>query len=119
MSREANFWRNVALIGLLHVALLAGLIRWSRTADKPARSDILWIEGGTPADKASAPGPAVAPSVAAPIPEETPVADPSDKEELPPPADHGDIPLPTPSVTVTPSSAPTPKLTPTPSPSAR
>jgi hypothetical protein len=30
MSKDARFWRNVALIALAHVAILIGLVRWSR-----------------------------------------------------------------------------------------
>ena len=29
MPRDASFWRNVGIIGLLHVAVLTGLARWS------------------------------------------------------------------------------------------
>src|SRR2546427_4100401 len=30
MSKDVRFWRNVTLIGLAHVAVIYGLIRWNR-----------------------------------------------------------------------------------------
>jgi TonB family protein len=42
----ARFWRNVVLIALAHVALIAGLIRWSvaaRASSSPG--SIVWLDG--------------------------------------------------------------------------
>src|SRR5215831_18340604 len=46
MPRNARFWRNVVLIALAHVALIAGLIRWSvaaRASSNPG--SIVWLGG--------------------------------------------------------------------------
>src|SRR6266446_4956123 len=40
------FWRNVVLIALAHVALIAGLIRWSVAARaSPSPESIVWLDG--------------------------------------------------------------------------
>jgi TonB family protein len=46
MPRNARFWRNVVLIALAHVALIAGLIRWSAAAKASSNSEsIVWLGG--------------------------------------------------------------------------
>ena len=46
MRRNAWFWRNVVLIALAHVALIAGLIRWSVAARASSNPEsILWLGG--------------------------------------------------------------------------
>ena len=45
MTRDARFWRNVTIIALIHVALLLGLLWWSRSSRQQAK-DIVWMEGG-------------------------------------------------------------------------
>ena len=43
---ESHFWRNVVLIALAHVALIAGLIRWSVAARASSNPDsIVWLGG--------------------------------------------------------------------------
>src|SRR5438094_9766975 len=40
------FWRNVVLIALAHIALIAGLIRWSVAArDSSNPESIVWLGG--------------------------------------------------------------------------
>src|SRR5919197_6216154 len=47
MTKESRFWRNVVLIALAHVALIAGLIRWSVAAKASSNPEsIVWL-GGT------------------------------------------------------------------------
>ncbi len=46
MAKDARFWRNVTLIGLAHVAILVGLIRWSRETKSSNRQTIVWMNGG-------------------------------------------------------------------------
>ena len=116
MSRDARFWRNVILIGVAHVSMFVGLVRWSRDAQPPARSDIVWMSGGigdgtTMAAAASAPS-----SVPSPTPEtrrEEIVA----RDEV-----ENDSPLLTSAKSdihlSTPTPKPTPVATPTPSPAA-
>jgi TonB family protein len=45
MSRRALFWRNVTLIGLAHVAILAGLTCWSHESGIPSSRSIIWMSG--------------------------------------------------------------------------
>jgi len=46
MPRNAGFWRNVILITVAHVALIAGLIRWSVAAKTPSNPEsIMWLGG--------------------------------------------------------------------------
>jgi len=46
MSKNSRFWRNVILIAIAHVALIAGLIRWSLAArSAPDAESLLWLSG--------------------------------------------------------------------------
>ncbi|MBA3650146.1 MAG: hypothetical protein H0W66_01365, partial [Chthoniobacterales bacterium] len=45
MTRDARFWRNVTIVGLVHVVVLLGLLWWSRTPSKTPKN-IVWMEGG-------------------------------------------------------------------------
>ena len=46
MSKNPRFWRNVVLIALAHVALIAGLIRWSVAARASSNPEsIVWLGG--------------------------------------------------------------------------
>src|SRR5215471_20013143 len=41
-----RFWRNVTLIALAHLALIAGLIRWSLAArSAPDTESLVWLSG--------------------------------------------------------------------------
>src|SRR5262250_105689 len=43
---SGRFWRNVTLIALAHVALIAGLIRWSLAARRvPDSESLVWLSG--------------------------------------------------------------------------
>src|SRR5260370_40164124 len=45
-GRDIRFWRNVTLIALAHVALIAGLIRWSVAARASTNAEsIVWLGG--------------------------------------------------------------------------
>jgi len=47
MAKTSRFWRNVFLIALAHVALIAGLIRWSLAARASSNPEsIVWLGGG-------------------------------------------------------------------------
>src|SRR5438874_13581214 len=62
------FWRNVVLIALAHVALIAGLIRWSVAARaSPRPESIVWMDGAADRsageqEKQESPAPKHAPS---------------------------------------------------------
>ena len=113
MRRDARFWRNVALITLLHVVGLIALLRWAGASKIESAQDITWLSAdeGTNA------------SVSSPAPEETPTpekpAPPEENQSMPAPA-KSEIqlptatPHPTPSATATPN--PSPRASPKPSP---
>jgi hypothetical protein len=42
MPKNVRFWRNLTLIGLAHVALIGGLVRWSRETKTNPQS-IVWM----------------------------------------------------------------------------
>ena len=118
MSKPPRFWRNVALIGLAHVALVAGLVRWNREAVKPVTPNVVWMN--TSADDGAQPGPAPALAHAA-VTAPAEVSTPAPQADAAPPADpeedrpaltslKSDIQLP--------AQTPTPTATPTPKPSA-
>ncbi len=125
MARDARFWRNVTIIGLLHLAALLLFLRWSREPKSINPKDIVWMSGGggengttgveaTPAAK-------IVEAESHPTPESV-EATPEErkKEEIPLTPAKSDIqlPQPTPSETPppTPTATPTPKPTPKPSP---
>jgi hypothetical protein len=72
MPKDARFWRNVTIIGLLHLAVLLGLLWWSRTP-KRAPNDVVWMEGAAGQSGAGAPPPAATPALA-----EAPLAAPNE-----------------------------------------
>ena len=120
MSKDARFWRNVVIIGLAHVAILVGLIRWSREPKSPGAQSVVWMNGGAgdgaPAEPKSA-------STPKPAKVSTPSPEPKHKEE--PEEDRpilasakSDIQLPTPTPKPTPKSTPKPSPTPKPEVSA-
>jgi len=113
MRRDARFWRNVALITLLHVVGLIALLRWAGASKIESAQEITWlsVDEGTSA------------SVDSPTPEETPMpekpAPPEENQSMPALA-KSEIqlptatPHPTPSATATP--IPSPRTSPQPSP---
>lgn len=118
-----RFWRNVLLIALAHVALIAGLIRWSlaaRVSSEP--ENIMWL--GEAGDVATAqpenePSPAATLTTPPPI-EQTPAKVDEAQEEKPVattvPQSRGEIELPSPTPKSTPRATPTTKPTATPKP---
>jgi outer membrane biosynthesis protein TonB len=124
---SGRFWRNVTLIALAHVALIAGLIRWTLAARASANAEsIVWLGSGedlAAGEPENEPSPSAA-RTTHPIelksakdeeaPEEKPaVATAKSEIELPSPT-----PRPTPRATAAPkpTATPTPKPKPTPKP---
>ena len=123
MAKTGRFWRNVVLIALAHVALIAGLIRWSLVAKASSNPEsIVWLGGaGGLAAGESESEPSSPPKHARP-------------PEAPKPSDEGEeyekklavvtakseieLPSPTPKPTPTAASTPKPAATPTPKPKA-
>src|SRR5205823_11160252 len=121
MPKDGRFWRNIVLIALAHIALIAGLIRWSLAARASNPDSIVWLgAAGEPETEASPPAERVTPLVS-PKPqnddkteEEKPMVTTAKSEiELP-------SPTPKPTATATPgpkataTSTPKPKATPKP-----
>lgn len=120
MPRDARFWRNVTLIAVAHIAIVAWLVRWNQETRKPNSQSIVWMSGAA-LEVASKHAPAQTESaVETPPPEE---ADPSRSkpEEVEPPVPapaKSDIHLPTVSPTPTPVATPAPRPSVTPVPKA-
>jgi TonB family protein len=118
MAPNIRFWRNLTLIGLAHVALIAGLVHWSHTATKPSPQNVVWMSSGGGGDGSfikSTPKPSKS---IAPVLERTPellkheeieeehpvLASVESEIQLPKPT-----PKPTPRSTATPASTATPE----------
>ena len=121
MAKTGRFWRNVVLIALAHVALIAGLIRLSLAARASSNPEsIVWLDPGSLAAGESESEPSSPPKHARP-------------PEAPKPSDEGEeyekklavvtakseIELPSPTPKPTPTAASTPKSTATPTPKSR
>src|SRR5438046_10497506 len=64
MPKDGRFWRNIVLIALAHIALIAGLIRWSLAARASNPDSIVWLgAAGEPETEASPPAERVTPLV--------------------------------------------------------
>jgi len=128
MAKDARFWRNVTLIGLVHAAILVGLIRWNRETKSSNRQTIVWMNGGA-GDGVAKTRSAAAPKLAK---ASTPPPEPrlsktkeAEDEQLVLTSAKSDIQLPTPASTMTPKPSANPKptlkatLKPTPKPTPR
>jgi len=122
MSKDARFWRNVILIALAHIALLAGLIRWSLHSKRPSNAQsIVWIGGAeNDARETKSAAPSLVKVLAARA-EPTPLNwDESGDEKPLPTAAKSEIQLPAPKPAATstpihkPTASPTPKVKATP-----
>jgi len=122
-GRDIRFWRNITLIALAHVALIAGLIRWSVAARASTNAEsIVWLAGAEDlaagqSENGEAP---LVQREAHPV-QPKPLKDEQAEEEKPPvTAAESEIELPSPTPKPTPKPTSTPKLsaTPTPKPKA-
>jgi outer membrane biosynthesis protein TonB len=120
MSKDSRFWRNVTLIALAHVALVAGLIRWSVEARSSSNAQsVVWLGDAGGASAATEPTTAEPPQPAklSPSPERRlPKSDEAEKQEPLLTTAKSEIELPSP--TPTPTSTPKPPATPTAKPKA-
>src|SRR6266571_140935 len=123
MAKDARFWRNVTLIGLAHVAILVGLIRWSRETKSSNRQTIVWMNGGAGNGVAKTRNAAAPKPMKASTPPLEPRPSKTEEAEDERPvltSAKSDIQLPTPASTITPKPSatpkPTPKATPKPAP---
>jgi outer membrane biosynthesis protein TonB len=112
-----RFWRNVVLIALAHVALIAGLIRWSVAARASSNPEsIVWLgstENLAVGESESRASPTA--KTPTPPPETKPVK--TDEEARPAVTTvESEIELPSPTPKPTPTTTPRPKATPSPAP---
>jgi TonB family protein len=136
MPKNLRFWSNVTLIALAHVALVVGLIRWSRASSNASAQSVVWLNGGggdgVVTEKKNLPVPVKSPvprkeSKTESLNEREPIEDRPYLASAP-----SDIQLPTPKPSPKPTAAParspkpsptakaktTPKPTPKPTPTA-
>jgi TonB family protein len=116
MARSARFWRNVVLIALAHVALIAVLIRWSLAARASSNPEsIVWLGGaGDFAAGESATEPSSPAKPPTPLEEAQPSKEDDAEQERPAVTAKSEIELP--SSTPKPTSSPKIPATPTPRP---
>jgi periplasmic protein TonB len=114
MAKDRRFWRNVTLIALAHVALIAGLIRWSVAARASSNPEsIVWL--GAAEDLA--PGERQNEGSPTHLPQPRPLKDDETEDEKPVVATaKSEIELSTPKPTPTPAPRAKPTETPTPKP---
>jgi outer membrane biosynthesis protein TonB len=122
MAKTGRFWRNVFLIALAHVALIAGLIRWSLAAKASSnRESIVWLGGpGDLVAGESEDQPSPSAKRATPPEEAKPSKEDEAEQERPAVTAKSEIELPswTPKPTPTVASTPKPTATHTPKPRA-
>lgn len=116
-----SFWRNVTLIAFVHVALIAGLIRWSLAArSAPDAESLVWLSGAedlvAEKSESSAPPPT---KISVPSVESEPLRPHEEEPEQSPltqARSEIELPKPTPIETPVPKATPRPKATPKPTP---
>jgi TonB family protein len=119
MPRDARFWRNAALVAVVHLVILLALARGSRDATPANLQTVVWMNNE--ASAASEPRLTPAPSPT-PVEIEKPEVAPSvamakSEIQMPSPTPTPTI-APKPSVTPKASATPTPKSSPKPTPKA-
>ncbi len=121
MSKTPRFWRNVTLIALAHVALIAGLIRWSAAArSAPDAESLVWLSGAQDLAAERSEGLAAA-STEISVPSAEPKSlDPDEREKEQPLLTQArseiELPKPTPMETPVPKATANPRATPKPAP---
>src|SRR5882762_8743496 len=120
MSKKPRFWRNVTLIALVHVALIAGLIHWSLAArSAPDVESLVWLSGGDLEPGRSDNSVASSSKIPMPSVESDPLKPDEEEKEQPPltqAKSEIELPKPTPMETPVPKATAKPKATPKPLP---
>jgi outer membrane biosynthesis protein TonB len=126
MSTSSRFWRNVTLIALAHLALIAGLIRWSVAArSAPDAESLVWLSAGDLESGRSDNSVASSSKVSMPSAESEPLKPDEEEEKEQPRLTQAkseiELPKPTPMETPVPKAIAKPKATtkPTPKPTPR
>jgi outer membrane biosynthesis protein TonB len=113
MSKKPRFWRNVTLIALAHVALIAGLIRWSLAArSAPDTESLVWLSAGDLEPGRSDNSAASSSKISIPSVESEPFKPDEEEKERPPliqAKSEIDLPKPTPIETPAPKATAKPK----------
>jgi len=115
MSKNPRFWRNVTLIAVAHVALIAGLIRWSLAArSAPDAESLIWLSAGDLDRGRSDNSVASSSKISIPVESEPLKLDEEEKEQPPLIQAKSEIELPktTPMETPVPKATAKPKATP-------
>src|SRR4029453_12532679 len=120
MSKKPRFWRNVTLIALAHVALIAGLIRWSLAArSAPDAESLVWLSAGDLEPGRSDNSVGSTSKISIPSVESEPLKPDEEEKEQPPLTQAKsdiELPKPTPMETPVPKATAKPKATPRPTP---
>jgi outer membrane biosynthesis protein TonB len=121
MSTSPRFWRNVTLIALAHLALIAGLIRWSVAArSAPDAESLVWLSGAEDLAAETSESSAAAPTKVSVPSAESESLGPDEREKEQPPLTQAkseiELPKPTPMETPVPNATAKPKATPKPTP---
>jgi outer membrane biosynthesis protein TonB len=120
MSKKPRFWRNVTLIALAHVALIAGLIRLSLAArSAPDVESLVWLSAGDLEPGRSDNSVASSSKISMPSVEAEPLKRDEEEKEQPPltqAKSEIELPKPTPMQTPVPKATAKPKATPKPTP---
>ena len=121
MSKTPRFWRNVTLIALAHVALIAGLIRWSAAArSAPDAESLVWLSGAQDLAAERSEGHAAAPTEISVPSAEPESLEPDEREKEQPLLTQAkseiELPKPTPMETPVPKATANPRATPKPAP---
>src|SRR5207244_187126 len=116
MSKNPRFWRNVTLIAVAHIALIAGLIRWSLAArSTPDEESLVWLSAGDLEPGRSDNSVASSSKISIPSVESEPLKPDVEKKEQPPliqAKSEIELPKPTPMETPAPKATAKPKATP-------
>jgi outer membrane biosynthesis protein TonB len=116
MSKNPRFWRNVTLIAVAHVALIAGLIRWSLAArSAPDAESLIWLSAGDLERGRSDNSVASSSKISIPSVESEPLKLDEEEKEQPPliqAKSEIELPKPTPMETPVPKATSKPKTTP-------
>ena len=114
MSRDARFWRNVALIALAHLVVVLALARAGRDPQKPNVPSVVWINSAASETAAAAPSPPARAPEPEPEPETAPLEQEKQEEPEVTTVARSEIHLPSPTPVPTPTPKPRPKPTATP-----
>jgi outer membrane biosynthesis protein TonB len=116
MSKNPRFWRNVTLIAVAHVALIAGLIRWSLAArSAPDAESLIWLSAGDLERGRSDNSVASSSKISIPSVESEPLKPDEEEKEQPPliqAKSEIELPKTTPMETPVPKATAKPKATP-------